>query len=83
MVKVALVISVVYMGSLSKSPDITIPAYYKNLEECHQQLDSLKEDLVDASDIFDSNNNRVLRIENREYHHRSYIFWTCSVTNLK
>tara|TARA_B100000029_G_scaffold283186_1_gene277075 strand:- start:391 stop:645 length:255 start_codon:yes stop_codon:yes gene_type:complete len=82
MIKVALVITIVYMGDLGKAPDVSIPVYYDSLEKCNQQLDSLKPD-VNATELTDSNNNRVLRMENREYHHRSYIFWSCAITEQK
>ena len=82
MIKVALVITIVSMGNLDKAPDISVPVYYDSIERCNQQLDSLKQD-VNATELIDSNNNRVLRMENREYHHRSYIFWSCAITEPK
>tara|TARA_B100001741_G_C16243931_1_gene455326 strand:+ start:176 stop:430 length:255 start_codon:yes stop_codon:yes gene_type:complete len=82
MIKVALVVTIVSIGNLGKAPDVSIPVYYDNLKTCNKQLDSLKQD-VNAIEITNSKNNRVLRMENREYHHRSYIFWSCVITKQK
>ena len=82
MIKVALVVTIVSIGNPDKAPDISIPVYYDSLEKCNEQLDSLKDD-VNAIEMTDSKNNRFLRIENREYHHRSYIFWSCAITKEK
>ena len=82
MIKVALVITMVSINNSDKPPDISIPVYYENLEECNKQLEFLKE-TVNATDILDSNNNRVLKMLNREYHNQSFIYWTCSITKKK
>ena len=79
MIKVALVITIVSISNLEKAPDISIPVYYDSIEECDKQLDSLKVE-VNASDMVDNKNNRILMMENREYHHRSYIYWSCVPT---
>ena len=76
MIKVALVVTIISISNPNKAPDLTIPAYYKNTEECNNQLDFLKES-INAEEILDSKKNRMLRIHNREYHHQSYIFWSC------
>ena len=82
MIKVALVVTIVSMGNLGIAPDVSIPVYYDSFEICNQQLDSLKQ-VVNATEMTNSKNNRVLRMENREYHHKSYIFWSCAITEQK
>ena len=79
MIKVALVIAIISISNTEKAPDISIPVYYDSIEECDKQLDSLKA-VVNASEMVDKKNNRILMMENREYHHRSYIYWSCTVT---
>ena len=43
MIKIALVVTIVSISSPEKVPDITIPVYYNNIEQCNNQLDFLKE----------------------------------------
>ena len=76
MLKTALVISIISIINPEKAPEISIPVYYKDKESCNKQLDLLKEE-VNAEEITDSNGDRVLKLENREFHHRNYIFWSC------
>ena len=77
--KFALVLTIVSIGNPEKVPDISVPVYYNTVEDCNKQLDFIKEQ-VNASEVLDSQNNRLLKMENREYHHRNYIYWTCSMT---
>ena len=78
--KIALVVTIISLSNPEKIPDITIPVYYNNSKECNSQLDFLKE-TVNAKELLDNKKNRMLRMENREYHHRSYIFWSCVLTD--
>ena len=82
MLKIALAITIVSISNPEKPPEITIPVFYSSLEECNNQLDFLKAE-VNAIEIKDKENNRILRLENREYHHRNYIFWSCLKTIVK
>ena len=79
MIKIALVVTIISIPNPEKVPDITIPVYYDTLEQCNNQLDFLK-DTVNAEEITNGKNNRTLRMLNREYHHPSYIFWSCVPT---
>ena len=80
MIKVALTITIISITNPEKAPEISIAKFYDNMNKCYQQLDVLKNE-VNADSIIDQNKNRVLRLENREYHHRNYIFWSCINTN--
>ena len=82
MIKIALVVTIISISNPEKAPDITIPVYYNNIEQCNKQLDFLKE-TVNAEELLDNKNNRVLRMRNREYHHQSFIFWSCIQTKKK
>jgi len=82
MIKIALTITIISINNPEKPPEINIPIFYNSLEECNKQLDFLKTE-INATEITDSENNRILRLENREYHHRNYIFWSCLKTILK
>ena len=82
MIKVALVVTIISISNPEKAPDITIPVYYNNTQECNSQLDFLK-DTVNAEEFLDTKKNRIIRIRNREYHHQSYIFWSCEQTKKK
>ena len=82
MLKIALAITIVSISNPEKPPEITIPVFYSSLEECNKQLDFLKTE-INATEIIDKENNRILRLENREYHHRNYIFWSCLKTSVK
>ncbi len=76
MLKTALLISIISITNPKKAPEISISAYYKDQKACYKQLDILKKE-INAEEIIDKKGNRVLRLENREYHHRNYIFWSC------
>ena len=80
--KIALVVTIISLSNPENIPDITIPVYYNNAKECNSQLDFLKE-TVNAQEFLDSEKNRILRMKNREYHHQSYIFWSCVQTEEK
>ena len=82
MIKIALVVTIISITNQEKTPDITIPAYYNDADECNNQLDFLKE-TVNGTELTDSNKNRMIRMKNREYHHQSYIFWSCVPTEKK
>tara|TARA_X000000950_G_scaffold262621_1_gene334080 strand:+ start:102 stop:362 length:261 start_codon:yes stop_codon:yes gene_type:complete len=82
MIKVALVVTIISISNPEKAPDITIPVYYNNIQECNDQLDFLKK-TVNAEELLDNEKNRMLRMRNREYHHQSYIFWSCEETKKK
>ena len=82
MIKIALVVTIISLSNQEKPPDITIPVYYNNLKECNSQLDFLKE-TVNAEEFLDAEKNRIIRMKNREYHHQSYIFWSCVQTEKK
>ena len=82
MIKIALVVTIISITNQEKTPDITIPAYYNDIKECDKQLDFLKE-TVNGKELLDSSKNRMIRMKNREYHHQSYIFWSCVPTEKK
>ena len=82
MIKIALVVTIISISNPEKVPDITIPVYYNDLEQCNNQLDFLKE-TVNADELIDDKKNRILRMRNREYHHQSYIYWSCVTTEKK
>ena len=82
MMKIALVVTIISLSNPEKIPDITIPVYYNNANECNSQLDFLKE-TVNAQEFLDSKKNRILRMKNREYNHQSYIYWSCVQTEKK
>ena len=82
MMKIALVVTIISLSNPEKIPDITIPVYYNNAKECNIQLDFLKK-TVNAQEFQDSEKNRILRMKNREYHHQSYIYWSCVQTEKK
>ena len=80
MVKTALIITIISITSPERAPETSVAKFYDNMDKCQQQLDVLREE-VNADSIIDQNKKRVLRLENREYHHRNYIFWSCIKTN--
>ena len=80
--KIALVVTIISLSNPEKTPDITIPVYYNNAKECNTQLDFLKK-TVNAQEFLGSEKNRILRMKNREYHHQSYIYWSCVQTEKK
>ena len=80
--KIALVVTIISLSNPEKIPDITIPVYYNNAKECNSQLDFLKK-TVNAQEFLDREKNRILRMKNREYHHQSYIYWSCVQTEKK
>ena len=82
MMKIALVVTIISISNPEKVPNITIPVYYNNAQECDSQLDFLK-DTVNAEEFLDGEKNRMIRMKNREYHHQSYIFWSCVQTEKK
>ena len=82
MIKIALVVTIISISNPEKVPEITIPVYYKDFEQCNEQLDFLKK-TVNAEELLDSKNNRMIRMHNREYHHQSFIFWSCISTEEK
>ena len=76
MIKFALIITTISIANLQNPPEITIPAYYNTLDDCNNRLNSIQAE-INADILIDNNKNKVIRLENREYHHRSYIFWSC------
>ena len=82
MMKIALVVTIISLSNPEKVPNITIPVYYNDLEQCNNQLDFLKE-TVNADELIDDKKNRILRMRNREYHHQGYIYWSCVPTEKK
>ena len=52
MIKIALVVTIISISNPEKVPDITIPVYYNDLEQCNNQLDFLKE-TVNADELID------------------------------
>ena len=81
MIKIALIVSVISIANPGKAPNVDVATFYDSLQECHNRLDELKTE-VNAIEITDNEKNRFLRLENREYHHRNYIFWSCKETNV-
>ncbi len=82
MIKIALVVTIISISNPEKPPEVTIPVYYNDAKQCDEQLDFLKK-TVNAEELSDSKNNRTLRMRNREYHHQSFIFWSCISTEEK
>ena len=59
--KIALVVTIISLSNPEKIPDVTIPVYYNNIQECNDQLDFLKR-TVNAEELLDNEKNRMLRI---------------------
>ena len=55
-----IVVTIISISNPEKVPDITIPVYYNDLEQCNNQLDFLKE-TVNADELIDDKKNRIYR----------------------
>ncbi len=78
MIMVAMVVVITTIHNPDESPKVSVPAIYKNMKECQNQLDELKKS-IDAKDIYDNKKNRFLKYENREFNQKGSIFWYCKL----
>ena len=82
MLKVALIVLTVSISNPEQPPDISLPIFYNSITECQNQLDELKKD-INAIEIFDKNNNRLLKFYNRGYRQEAVIYWYCKAKDIK
>ena len=82
MLKVALIVLTVSISNPEQPPDISLPVFYNNVTECHNQLDELKKD-INAIETVDNNNNRLLKLYNRGYKQEAVIYWYCKAKDIK
>lgn len=82
MIKVALIVIVISISNPEQPPDVSLPVFYKSMQECHNQMDELKNN-INAIDAFDNNNNRILKLYNRGYKQEAVIYWYCTARNIE
>ena len=73
---VALIVVITSISNPESKPDIKITSFYESLQVCHEKLDELKKN-INAIEIENTENNRMLKMYNREYHKQGIIYWTC------
>tara|TARA_Y100001978_G_scaffold101944_1_gene91166 strand:- start:192 stop:437 length:246 start_codon:yes stop_codon:yes gene_type:complete len=73
---IGLLYIVISLSEPAKPPLVYFTDSFDDMSKCQKKIDSLKK-MINAKEVYDEENNRMLVIENREVYQKSMIYWVC------